>query len=236
MPLVTNDAAAYSSGSTTDIGAVIKLLANKRVECIYHSDVNLYPDVSILAYLLSVNYQMQDSTVTAKFAQLPGITPATLTYTQWLVLKGKGYNSYTAMDNGATVFREGTNEDSSNTQFADNVVNMDNFVTDLTTSVYNVFLRNRKVPYTTAGQMMLVDACKDAGNQYKFNGTFADRQVADLTQKSGFSNVPAVQVIPTPIYLVAPSVRATRVGPPIQMVVQQAGAIHSVAIAVQVVA
>ena len=111
---------------------------------------------------------------------------------------------------------------------------MDNFSEDLSLNVFNVFLRNAIVPYTLPGQMLLVDACKDTGNQYVFNGTFADREEADLS-KAGTTIVPAVQVIPTPLANMTASDRVSRTGPPIQMIVQLAGAIESIAINVQVV-
>lgn len=233
MTLVTNDVLALDSTYTDDIGSVIAATGNRRVSCIYHDNAQRYPDVSILAYMLHVNYQIKDSTVTAKFKQLPGIETVELTETEWSVLQSKGYNTYTAVGNAARTYRDGMTDDTS--WYMDTVINLDNFVEDLSVAVFNVFLRNKKIPYTRLGQMLLVDACKDTGNQYQYNGTFADREVADTTQKSGISLVPAVQVIPTPISNMSVADRAARIGPPIEMIVQEAGAIHSVAINVEVV-
>ena len=53
--------------------------------------------------------------------------------------------------------------------------------------------------------------------------------------KGLISLVPAVQVLPTPVAMASASDRASRVGPPIAMIVQDAGAIHSIAIAVDIV-
>jgi hypothetical protein len=235
MPLVSSDPNAYDPSYTTDLASQLKLTLNRRCDYIFTSNLDYYPDVSILAYMLSVNYLLQDSTTTAKFKQLPGMNPEPLAVSQWLVLKSKGYNAYTQTGTNALVYREGTSGDESTPWFMDTLINMDNFVQDLSVNVYNVFLRNRKVPYTTKGQMMLVDACNDTGRQYVYNGTFADRQVTDTSAKSGVKIVPAVVTVPTPINLVSVSVRASRVGPPIQMTVQEASAIHSVAIAVELV-
>jgi hypothetical protein len=233
MPLVTNDPSAYDPAVTNDLGSVVQAASNRRTPCLFHDDPLQYPDVSILAFMLSVNYQLQDSTVTAKFKQLPGIPTVQLSETQWAVLQSKGYNSYTSIGNSSMTYRDGTTEDTA--YFMDSTINLDNFVEDLSVNVFNVFLRNGKIPYTRRGQMMLVDACKGTGNQYVFNGTFADRDVADSTQKSGYSTVPAIQVIPTPIFQMSTTDRANRVGPPIQLIVQEAGAIHTVAINVEVV-
>ena len=233
MVLCSNDPNALDGGLSADIGPVVAATGNRRVVCVYHDNAQRYPDVSILAYMLSVNYRIANSTVTAKFKVLPGIETVQLTETQWTTLQAKGYNTYTAIGNNSRTYRDGSTDDTG--WWMDTVINLDNFVEDLSVTVYNVFLRNKKIPYTRAGQMLLVDACKDVGYLYTYNGTFADRQVLDTTKKSGYSTTPAVQVIPTPIYLMSDADRAARIGPPIEMIVQEAGAIHSIAINCEVV-
>lgn len=233
MPIVSNDITALDPAYTDDIGSVVKATGNRRVVCIYHDNPQRYPDVSILAYMLHVDYLLQNSTVTAKFKVLPGIETVQLSESQWAALQAKGYNTYTAIGNNARTYRDGVTEESG--WFMDTVINLDNFTEDLSVNVFNVFLRNKKIPHTRVGQMLLVDACRDTGYQYTYNGTFADREVLDATNKSGVKTVPAVQVNPTPISQMSAAIRATRVGPPIEMIVQEAGAIHSVAVNVEVV-
>ena len=231
--LVTNDVNALDPTYEDDIGSVLAAAGNRRAVALYHDNAQRYPDVSILAYMLSVNYRLQDSAVTAKFKQLPGIEAVVVTETEWAALQAKGYNTYTAIGNDARTYRDGTTEDVS--WFMDSTINLDNFVEDLSVNVFNVFLRNKKIPYSRKGQMLLVDACRDTGNLYTYNGVFADREVADTTKKSGYEIVPAVQVLPTPISNMSVADRASRIGPPIEMIVQEAGAIHSVAVNVEVV-
>jgi len=233
MVLCSNDPDALDSGITSDIGSVLSASGNKRAVCVYHDNAQRYPDVSILAYMLHVNYRIQDSTVTAKFKVLTGIETVQLTETQWATLQAKGYNTYTAIGNNARTYRDGTTDEVG--WFMDTVINLDNFVEDLSVNVFNVFLRDKKIPYTRQGQMLLVDACKDVGYLYVYNGTFADRDILDTTKKSGFTTVPAVQVIPTPIQNMLASDRSARIGPPIEMVVQEAGAIHSIAINCEII-
>ena len=233
MALVTNSLDALDPNIETDMGFLINATGNRRVSCDYHDNVQRYPDVSILAYMLHVDYQQQDSTVTAKFKQLPGIETVVLTETEWATLQAKGYNTYTAIGNDSRTYRDGTTQSAG--WYLDSTINLDNFVEDLSVNVFNVFLRNKKVPYTRPGQMLIADACRDTGYQYTFNGTFADREILDSTRKLGTKIVPAVQVLPTPIANMSAAQRAARVGPPIQMIVQEAGAIHSVSIGVEVV-
>jgi len=233
LALTTNSTDALDPNITTDLGSVISAIGNRRTTLFYHDNVQRYPDVSFLAYMLHVNYRIQNSTVTGKFKQLPGIETVLLTETEWITLQSKGYNTYTAIGNNSRTVRDGVTEDIG--WFVDTVINLDNFVEDLSVNVFNAFLRNKRIPYTRPGQMILVDACKDVGYLYTFNGTFADREVLDTTKKSGYSITPAVQVIPTAISLMSVADRAARIGPPIEMIVQEAGAIHSIAINVEVV-
>jgi len=233
MGLCYTNVNAYDAGVSTDLGSELKELSNKRVFAVWHDDTSVYPEMSILAYMLSVDYNQKDSTVTAKFKELPGIGTATVTYSQYLILLSKGYNVYTLMQSNVKVVREGETENTS--WYLDTVINIDNFVNDLLVNVYNVFLRNAKVPYTRTGQALLVDVCRDTGNKYVYNGSFADRLVSDTSNKDGYSITPAVAITPTPIYQMSAANRAARTGPPIKLVVQEAGAIHNINISVNVV-
>lgn len=233
MALVSNEVSALDSGYTTDLGSELKDTSNHRAFALYHDDPTQYPDVSILAYMLSVNYQLQDSTVTAKFKQLPGIPTVQLTESQWTVLQSKGYNTYVSVGNSANTFRDGVTEDP--TYFMDSTINLDNFVEDLSVAVFNVFLRNKKVPYTRKGQQLITDGIQSVATQYVYNGTFADRDVTDTTTKAGIKTLPAVDITPTPIQNMSVADRASRIGPPVELICQEAGAIHSVAISVEVV-
>jgi len=233
LALTSNSADAKNVSVTTDIGSLLIETGNKRVFLNYHDNAQRYPDVSILAYMLSVDYALKDSTVTAKFKQMPGIETVPVTETEWNILQNKGYNIYAAIGNNSQTYRNG------NTIFEgwwlDSVINLDNFIEDLSVGVFNVFLRNKKIPYTNVGQLLLTDACKEIGSKYTYNGTFADREKADTSKKSGISIIPAVQVLPTPISSMSVADRAARVAPPIQMIVQEAGAMHTVSIGVEIV-
>lgn len=234
MVLVTNDILALEPAYMDDIGPILQATDNRRAVVLYHNNAQRYPDVSILAYMLHVDYRLQDSTVTAKFKQLPGIETVQLSETNWSTLQTKGYNSYTAIGNDSKTYRDGVTSGIVG-WYMDTVINLDNFIEDLGVNVFNVFLRNKKIPYTRAGQLLLVDACQDTGDQYTYNGTFAAREKADNTVKSGFKLFPAVLVIPTPVNQSTAADRAARAGPPIQMIVQESGAIHSTSINVELV-
>jgi hypothetical protein len=233
LTVTVNDPNAMEPTYLTDAGTVIKATDNKRVWLEYHDNAQRYPGTSLLAYMLHVNYRLEDSTVTAKFKRYPGIETVEVTETQLLALQAKGYNVYTAIGNNTRTVRDGNT--AADGWWLDSVINLDNFVEDLSVNVYNVFVMNKKVPYRRSGQAMLADACLETGMQYTINGTFADREEVDLTKKSGINIIDAVQVLPTPISQASAADRASRIGPPIEMICQEAGAIHSTAINVEVV-
>lgn len=228
MPLVSNSPTAWDPASTTDLGPVVKAAGQYRVWPIYHDRVDYYPDVAILAVMLSVDYASRDSTLTAKFKDLVGIPLAGVTTSQWLTLESKGYNTFTLTGNTARVYREGTT--GSPSWFADDVVNLDNFKEELEAEVLNVFLRNGKVPYTAGGVALLRDGIERVCRRYVFNGTLAPREIADDRRVSGVRIDPAYAITFTPISQMTASDRAQRIGPPARVDLNLAGAIHSIGI------
>jgi len=230
MPVVSNSPLAWDAASTTDLGPALKTLGTYRVWPLYHDKAAYYPDMAILAVMLSVNYAMYRSTITAKFKDLVGIPLVNLTETQWTVLDGKSYNTFTLTGNQSRVFRDGGTAHAS--WYADDVVNLDNFVEELQVALFNVFLRNGKVPYDTTGQAMLQDAITAICERYVYNGTLSERRVLDITETTGYRDDPAYNITPTPIELMSAADRGSRVGPPFVVDLNLAGAIHSIAVAV----
>jgi hypothetical protein len=228
MPLVSNSPLAWDPNSTTDLAPEIVTLGLFRAWPFYHDQAAYYPDMALLAIMLSVNYAQRNSTLTAKFKDLVGIPTVGLTETQWSVLEGKGYNTFTLTGNTARVHREGTTGNVA--WFMDDVTNLDNFVEELQVAEYNVFLRNGKVPYSTTGQALLQEGLQQVCERYVFNGTLSDRRVLDLTAVDGFRIDPPYDIIPTPIELMTVADRTDRIGPPFVINANLAGAIHSIAI------
>lgn len=230
MPVVSNSPLAWDPSSITDIGPEIKTLGAYRGWPIYHDNVNYYPDMSLIAGMLAVNYALQDSTRTAKFMDLPGIPTVGLTVSQWLTLESKGYNTFTLTGNTSRVTREGTTGNAA--WYIDDLVNLDNFQEELQVALYNVYLRNKKVPYSVEGQTMLRDASTQICERYDYNGTLAERPVQDLTAQGGVRIDPSYEVVDTPLETMTVADRAARIGPPQTINLNLAGAIHSIAVAV----
>lgn len=230
MPLLSNSPLAWDPNSTNDLGPEIKDLGLFRAWPYYHDDANFYPDMALIGLMLSVNYALRESTITAKFKDLIGIPTVGLTETQWTVLESKAYNTFTLTGNTARVNREGTTGNSA--WYMDDVVNLDNFKEELEVAEYNVFLRNGVVGNDPAGQAKLQDGLQQICEKYVFNGTFSSRRVVDNSNIDGFRIDPPYQIIPGLFELQTVAERADRIGPPFTINVNLRGAIHSIAIAI----
>ena len=164
---------------------------------------------------------------------MPGISTAPVSGSQMTALEARRINTYTAVGNNSRTIRDGVQ--SAEGWFTDTYVNLSNFLEEMETNVLNVFLRNKKVPYSNNGQNMLVSAVAQTCRRYVANGSFSDRDEADPASENGLRGVPAFVIIPTPIADTTPSERAARIAPPIQVVVNDASAMHSIAINIDVV-
>lgn len=228
----TNSVQAYNTADTTNIGFYAHNKGYIKTSVMYHNNPQVYPDVSYAALALSVNYALENSTLTMKFKQLTGIETVPLTETQLSSLKARRINTYVSMGNSSSVVREGVQ--SADSWFTDSHVNLSNYKEELQVEVFNVFMRNKKVKYTSAGQDLLVSAAAKINNRYIRNGTFADREEETTDNETGYTTLPACTITPASIYSATTSERANRVAPPIAIVAYEAGAFHSVAIDVTV--
>lgn len=228
----TNSSLAYNTADSTNIGFYANNKGYIKTSVFYHNNPQVYPDVSYAALALSVNYALENSTLTMKFKQLTGIETVPLTETQLSALASRRINTYVSMGNSSSVVREGVQ--SADSWFTDSHVNLSNYKEELQVEVFNVFMRNKKVPYTAAGQDLLVSAATKINSRYTRNGTFADREEETTDNETGYTTLPATTIIPAPVYSATTSERANRIAPPISIVAYEAGAFHSVAIDVTV--
>ena len=230
----SNDPLALDPNATTDIGPELDEFGYlKTSDPIYHDNQKYYPDFALAAIMLAVDYSGVNTTITAKFKNLLGIPTVGLSVTQYTTLQGKHYNTFSLTGNNSRVFREGTQVAAG--WFIDDQINVDNLKEELQVAAYNAFLRNGKVPLTVGGQAIMEDSLTPTGERYTDNGSIADRQVVDLSSKSGFSLEPAYSITSGNIALLTASDRAVRKAPPMVFTVYLAGAMHSIDININVI-
>lgn len=225
--LCSNDTQAKNPAFTADIGSELAEFGYLRtVDPFWMTETGQYPDAALAAIMLGVDYSGINTAITAKFKDLIGIQTQGVSTTDVSVLESKGYNLFTRTGNTARVVREGTMV--SDTYYIDDRINLDNFVEELQTAVYNVFLRNGKVPYTENGLTSLRSAATKICQKYVDNGVFASRVVQTIENETGVKTVPAYAITFPSIATATASDRAQRKSPPMQITVYLAGAIHSI--------
>jgi hypothetical protein len=224
--IVSNSAVAYNPAARTDIGAVLSDGIRPGDVFLFWDDKrDQYVDVALLSYMLHVDYRQENSTVTAKFKKLELVAPASVTESQLGVLRSKGYNVYASVGNTARYVLDGQQVDPS--WYLDSVINFDNLEEQVQTSVMNFFLRRKKVAYRQADVMAYYDAIATVFERFVFNGTLAERQVPDTSEKAGYRIEPPYTINIAGLSTMTATDRAARVAPPVEADANEAGAMHS---------
>lgn len=234
--IVTNNPNVLSASDTSNIAYICNSMNYQGVATFYHDNAQVYPDVAYLATLQSVNYATANSVLDMKFKNLGSIPAVTLPdlNTNLTTLDNKRCNTITYWGTrDALCVRNG--DQSSSLWRSDLWVNVCNFIAELKINVANVFLRNKKVPYTVAGQTLLTSATTQTCDAYVTNGSFADREYADSTSENGVSLQPAYTITPQPISSSTAAQRRAGIGTPFAIVLNDSGSMRSVAISVEVV-
>lgn len=232
--LVSNNPTAYSSSDSENIIAYCNKKGIANTSTFYHDNAQLYPDVAYLAEFLAVNYSLDDQVIDGKFKDI-GIEAVNLpdVETNWTVLESKRGNTILYIgDTGKKCVRNG--DQSSIDWRTDSWVNICNFISELEIETLNVFLRNKKVAYTPAGQNLLISAASKIGKKYTKNGSFADREEQDDNSENGLSLVPAVEIIPQEISETTSAQRKAGIGTPIQINVNDSGSMRTIALNITV--
>lgn len=229
ISITSNNPLAYDPDTTSDIGSEVEALGLYRKVLIWHDKAEYYPGMAIFAIMLSVNYNAENSIRNAKFSDLTGIPTSPIDVTQLGVLQGKGYNVFTAVGESARTFRDG--ETSTAPQwYIDQLIGLDNYKEDLSVALYNVWLRNKIVPFDGDGVALEQDAIDQINEKYVFNGFLGPRRVLDRTTKEGFRVDPAYTTRFAPLELSTAAERAARSGPPATVDLNMRGAINTLSV------
>lgn len=235
--MCSNNATAYNPTDTTNNGYKAMNEGYAGINYQYDDNAQVYPDMSYLANFLAVNYSGNNTTIAGKFKDADGIAAVNFPNIETNVeaLKARRINTITGVV-GQTIkyFREGVQ--SSSAWSTDGWVNVCNFIAELEIEILNVFLRNNKVPYTVNGQNLLIAAASKVCNKYRNNGAFADRMEEDPSTESGFVLVPACDIQIQELTATTAAQRASHIGTPLTITVNDSGWMGSIAINVDVLA
>lgn len=232
---VTTQATAALDGTiTTDIASRVKAALYKRT-FVQYSSSSPYAAASIFGRAFTVNFQGNNTTITLKFKQEPGVTAETLTTTQAAALTAKNCNVFVNYDNDTAIIQQGV---MGNGFFFDEVHGTDWLQNDVQTAVYNLlFTSTTKIPQTDAGVNQIVTTIASRLEQAVANGLVAP----GVWNADGFGNLKRGDTLSSGYYIYAPPVatqsqadREARRSPVIQCAIKLAGAIHSVDVIINV--
>jgi hypothetical protein len=232
--LVEVDVLALDPVSTTDIASKLKAANYKRTFTQF-SSATPYAAASIFGRAFTVNFQGNNTAITLKFKQEPGITAESLTEGQAAALKAKNCNVFVNYNNDTAIIQEGV---MCNGYFFDEVHGLDWLQNDLQTAVYNLLYTSQtKVPQTNSGINQIVTTLEARLDQAVANGLVAPGQwggPAFGAITTGQFLTKGYYVYAAPVELQAQADREARKAPVIQIAVKLAGAVHFVDVIVNV--
>jgi hypothetical protein len=232
--VTTQESTVLTPGDTTNIAYKLQQLGYNFTG-VQYSSTSPYAVVSLLARILTTNYQANSSVITLMYKQEPGVTAENLTETQAEALEAKNCNFFAAYNNNTAIIEPGV---SSSGNFIDTVIGTAVLAIDMQTAIYNLlFLSPTKIPQTDAGTHQIVTVINDVLNQFVANGLLGP----GTWTSNGFGTLQTGDPLPNGFYVYAPPValqdqasRAKRISVPIQVAAKLAGAVHTVDLSITV--
>jgi hypothetical protein len=230
--VTTQDANVLVGSDTTNIAYLLKQL-KYNFTGVQYSSSNPYAVVSLLARILTTNYQGNNTVITLMYKQEPGIVPENLTETQAEAVSGFNCNVFVAYNNNTAIIEFGV---SSSGNFIDTVIGVAVMAIDIQTALYNLLFQSAtKIPQTDAGTQQLVAVIIGILNAYVSNGLIGPGKWT----ANGFGALETGDFMPKGFYVYAPPVstqsqaqRAARISVPIQIAAKLAGAVHQVNVSI----
>lgn len=230
-----SSAAAIDPTSTTDLGYLLHA-ANYTRTFWQYSTSSPYAVASMFARAFTVDFTANNTVITLKFKQEPGVTAETLNETQAQALKDKKGNVFVRYMNDTAIIQEGT---MASGIFFDERHSTDWLSNQVQTDVYNLFYTSpTKIPQTDPGVHQVVTTVENSLARGVFNGMIAPGIWTSSLEfgvlKQGQALAKGYYVYAAPLAIQAQGDRELRKAPPIQCAIKLAGAIHSANVAINV--
>lgn len=202
-----------------------------------HTNATWHPDyaaaVGAMGYAMGQMKKTANSSFTLAMKTFPSAIPSDLTSSQ--VTKVESYNANVYINRGGyNMYEKGTQLSG---DFTDEIIQLDNLVSEISTAVANLLTSRPKIPQTEPGMSTIKDVIGSILVTYTTQGLIAPGvwngpAILELQPGQYLSN--GFLVLSEPIDTQPVSDRAARKAPPIYAIIKLAGAIHSVIIEVDV--
>lgn len=231
----TQATAALDADFTTDILSQLKAAKYARTFGQY-SSASPYAAASLFGRAFTVNFNGNNTTITLKFKQEPGIAAETLTQSQARALQDKNANVFVNYNNDTAIIQEGV---MCNGDFIDERHGLDWLQNYVQTNLYNLlYTSTTKIPQTDAGVTRLLSNVEQSMNQAVTNGLVAP----GIWNGGEIGQLAAGDTLTKGYYVYAPAVatqaqsdREARKAPVIQVACKLAGAVHFADVEINVV-
>lgn len=232
--VTTQEAGALNASDTTNIAYLLQQSEYQR-STVQYSSSNAYAVVSLLARILTTNWESNNTVITLMYKQEPGITAEQLTTTQADALQSFNANVFAAYNNDTAIIQYGK---SASGVFVDSVIGCDWLQGQIQTNIYNLLYgSSTKIPQTDDGNHQLANAITAACQQGVNNGLLAP----GVWNAEGAGQVVQGDFLPKGFYVYQPPVsaqapadRAAREAVAFTVLAKLAGAIHTADVRVNV--
>lgn len=234
LGITSQDANTLVAGDTASLAAQLKAARYRRTVTQY-SGTSRYAISSFLGRALTVDFTANNSVITMKFKQEPGVVAETLSSSQAAAAKAKNANIFVNYENDTAIVQEGVMADGT---FFDEVHGIDWLQNAIQTDVYNLLYTSQtKIPQTEAGINQIITTIEATLVQARNNGLIAP----GTWTADGFGRLNRGDYLPKgfyvysePLALQSQADREARKSPTIQVAIKMAGAVHSVNVIINV--
>lgn len=232
--VTTNSPDVLDDTSTDDIASKLKAAGYGRTFTQF-STVD-YAAASAFGRAFTVNFLGNNTTITLKFKQEPGIAPETITAQQADTLQAKHCNVFVRYANDTAIIQEGV---MANGDFFDERHGLDWLQNYVQNNIWNLLYTGaQKIPQTEPGITTLVTNVENSMDQSVTNGLVAPGvwTGGDIGQiKTGDTLTKGYYVYANPLSTQSQADREARKAPVIQVAAKLAGAVHFADVLVDVV-
>lgn len=226
----SQEAGILSAVDTTNIAYQLKELGYKK-SAVQYSSKSKYAVVSLISRILTTDYTANNTVITLKFKQEPGVVAEELASTQAANAAAVNANIFVKYDNNTAIIQEGT---VANGDLIDTIIGADWFAITVQNDVYNLlYTSTTKIPQTNAGHQLVQTVISRTCAGAVYNGLLAPGQwdgTSFGSLKSGDYMPNGYYVYFQPVELQNPALRAKRQSQTFQVAAKLAGAIHSVSV------
>lgn len=232
--VTTQEAGVLTASTITDIAYQLKAFKYKRTT-VQYSGSSAYAVASLLARILTTDYNGNRTVITLMYKQEPGIVAETLNASQIAALQDKNCNVFVAYNNQTAIIEKGV---VSSGDFLDIITGTDWLALSIQTDIYNLlYTSTTKIPQTDSGNHLIATTIENRCVQGVNNGLLAP----GVWNAAGFGALTQGDYLPNGFYIFAPPVssqnqadREARKSVTFQVAAKLAGAIHTVNVIINV--